>query len=219
MKLYNADLSPYAARVRLAIYRKDLKIEIVAPPESGLKGPEYLALNPMGKIPVLVTENGETLPESETILEYLEDIFPTPSLRPAGPMDRARARLVARIGDIYVQTTIFPLFSQLNPAARDTTIVETQLASLEKGLTHLDHYLSGGSWAVGTQASLADCSLQPVLFWVNFIAQTFGKPDLITAHPKVSAYWTASNADPICAKVLAEMQAGLVAMMARRQAQ
>ncbi len=51
MKLYSLDLSPYAARVRISIYAKKLPIEIVAPPAAGIKSAEYLALNPMGKIP------------------------------------------------------------------------------------------------------------------------------------------------------------------------
>ena len=51
MKLYSLDLSPYASRVRVSIYAKKLPIEIVAPPAAGIKSAEYLALNPMGKIP------------------------------------------------------------------------------------------------------------------------------------------------------------------------
>ena len=215
MKLYNADLSPYAARVRLAIYRKNLNIAITAPPESGIKGAEYLALNPMGKIPVLVLESGATVPESETILEYLEDAFPTPSLRPTDLLELARARLIARIGDLYIQSTILPLFGQMNPANRDATIVETQFAAMDKGLTYLDHYLSGGAFAVGDKISIADCSIQPVMFFVSLMTQSFGKPELLSKHVKLSAYWQAASADPITAKVLAEMQAGLVAMQKR----
>ncbi len=215
MKLYNADLSPYAARVRLAIYRKNLPITITAPPESGIKGPEYLALNPMGKIPVLVLDSGATLPESETILEYLEDVFPTPSLRPADAMDLARARLIARIGDLYVQGTILPLFAHMNPEKRDAAFVETQFATMEKGLTYLDHYLAGGAFAVGNKVSFADCSIQPVLFFVNLMATAFGRPETISKHIKLAAYWQAAGADPIWAKVNAEMQTGFAAFQKR----
>ena len=80
MKLYSVPISPFAARVRLSIYRKRLNIEILPPPEGGLKGDAFLALNPMGQIPTLVLDSGVAIPESATILEYLEDVFPTPSL-------------------------------------------------------------------------------------------------------------------------------------------
>ena len=51
MKLYSVDLSPYATRVRMAIHAKGLDIEIAPPPGGDLKSAEYLAVNPMGKVP------------------------------------------------------------------------------------------------------------------------------------------------------------------------
>lgn len=100
MKLYSVPLSPFAARVRLAIYRKGLDIEIVPPPAEGLKSAAYLAINPLGQIPALALDLGTVLGESAVILEYLEDAFPTPSLRPDSIEDLARARLFLRIPDI-----------------------------------------------------------------------------------------------------------------------
>ena len=97
MKLYSLPLSPFAARVRLSIYRKGLNIEIVPPPEGGVKGDAYLALNPMGQVPTLVMDSGFTIPESATILEYLEDVFPSPSLLPSNAEDLARVRLFLRL--------------------------------------------------------------------------------------------------------------------------
>ena len=41
----------------------------------GLKSAQYLALNPQGKMPLLVTEEGEAIPESDTIARYLLDRF------------------------------------------------------------------------------------------------------------------------------------------------
>ncbi len=96
MKLYSANLSPYSARARLAIYAKGLDVEI-APPPGGLKSPEYLALNPMGKAPSLELADGTVIPESEIVVEYLEDAFPARPLRPAKPADAARARVLARL--------------------------------------------------------------------------------------------------------------------------
>ena len=80
-------ISPFAARVRAALYYKGLPFTLIAPPAAGLKCPEFLALNPMGKIPLLVLDDGSSLPESETILEYLEDAYPDRPLRPADPHD------------------------------------------------------------------------------------------------------------------------------------
>ena len=97
MRLYSFELSPYAARARLAVYRKGLDVEIVEPPEGGPAGEAYRAINPLGKVPALVLDDGTVIPESAVIVEYLEDRFPTASLLPRAPEDRARARLIARV--------------------------------------------------------------------------------------------------------------------------
>ena len=63
MKLYSVALSPFAARVRMAIYAKKLdQIEILPPPGGGTKSPEYLAIHPMGKVPALVTVSRGQVP-------------------------------------------------------------------------------------------------------------------------------------------------------------
>lgn len=60
--------------------------------------PEYLALNPRGVVPTLL--HGEAvLTESNVIIEYLEDCFPAPPLRPGDPLARARMRWWMRRGD------------------------------------------------------------------------------------------------------------------------
>lgn len=54
--------------------------------------PEFRALNPKAEVPVLA-HDGFVLPESTVIMEYIEDKFPEPALRPATPEGRARMRL------------------------------------------------------------------------------------------------------------------------------
>src|ERR1700722_3611298 len=115
MKLYSVDLSPFAARVRVAIYAKNLPVEIVSPPEGGSKSEAYLALNPMGRVPVLVVGDGLALPESDAIVEFLADSFPDSGLLPATPEARAQARLIARVSELYVMPTLEPLFGLMNP--------------------------------------------------------------------------------------------------------
>src|SRR3569832_1120323 len=63
MKLYSANLSPFAARPRIAIYAKGLAVEILPPP-GGPGSAAYKAINPTGKVPCLVTSGGQCIPES-----------------------------------------------------------------------------------------------------------------------------------------------------------
>jgi glutathione S-transferase len=100
LTLYHHNLSVCAQKVRLALAEKDLDWEDRA--VDLMKGehlkPDYLALNPKGVVPTLV-HDGAPVIESTIILEYLEDAFPEPSLRPAAPLERARMRVWAKWPD------------------------------------------------------------------------------------------------------------------------
>jgi len=78
MKLYSADLSPYSARVRMQIYANGITDIVFELPEHwGM--PQFRERFPIGRIPVLDVD-GDMMPESEVIAEYLEEIHPQPSL-------------------------------------------------------------------------------------------------------------------------------------------
>ena len=99
MKLYGMNLSNFATKSRIVVYEKGAQIETVAPP-GGMKSPEYLKINPLGKIPTLDAD-GTIIPESEVINEYLEEKFPNPPLLPKSPEARAKVRLLTRFHDLY----------------------------------------------------------------------------------------------------------------------
>jgi glutathione S-transferase len=89
MKLVDAPRCPYCARVRIALAEKGIEHERV---EVDLRDrPQWLLeLNPpAGRVPVL-----DGLPESEVIMELLEELYPDPPLLPRDPQERARARLL-----------------------------------------------------------------------------------------------------------------------------
>lgn len=213
MKLYSAELSPFAARPRVAIYAKNLPVEILAHPED-LKSAAYLAINPMGKLPALVLDDGTVIPESDTIVEYLADAYPAAGLRPAKPADIARGRLIARVAELYVMAPGGALFGQMNPATRDAAVVDDAFVKLESGLEHLNAFMTEDAYAVGDSLTTADCALVPMLMFVGVFGMVFRKGDLLARHTKVAAYWSRVQADPGAAKVLAEMQTALAARRA-----
>ena len=214
MKLISAGLSPYASRARLAIYAKGLDIEIVTPPGGGTKSPEFLALNPIGKVPALVLDDGSVIPESDTIVEYLEDAFPAPSLRPASAEDKAKARLLARIAELYLMAQGGGLFGQINPATRDQAVVDAAFEKLDETLAYLNVFMGPGPYAVGASLTTADCGLAPVMFFMGVFSQVFGRADLLTKFPKVAAYAAHLRTDPHVQKLYGEMQTELQARMA-----
>jgi len=212
MKLYSVDLSPFASRARLAVYAKGLPIDVVAP-EGGTKSPEYLALNPMGRVPCLATDDGVSIPESDTILEYLEDKFPERPLRPASAEDKARARLLARIGDLYF-TGGAGLFGQMNPATRDGAAVDKAFADLDNTFSYLERFLGPGPYALGDKLTTADCSLAPLIFFIGVFGQAFARPNLLAGHPRLAAYAKHLPTDANVQKVYGEMQKALMERMA-----
>ncbi len=209
MKLYSLDLSPYAARVRISIYAKKLPIEIVAPPAAGIKSAEYLALNPMGKIPVLLLDDGVSIPESETIVEYLEDAFPDPALRPHGPEAAARVRLIARVAELYVMSPLSALYPHLDPARRDEAAVDAAMARLESGISYLETFMAHGPYAAGEKFTTADGQVTPTVFFVNAILSRLDRLEVMSRHQRLSGYVRTAKTDPVLAKVMGEMAEGM----------
>lgn len=214
MKLYNAQLSPFSARVRLAIYAKGLDVEIV----DGFSSPELEAelekLNPMHKVPTLLID-GKALPESEVICEYLEDLGLGTPLRPKDPAEAARVRLLSRIGDLYIMEPMTKLFGQINPKGRDQALVDRELAELAKGIGWLGHYIDGSPYAVGGRLSLADCTLAPMLFFYEQIGPMFAVADVFTNVPTLKSYFAGLKSDPHVARVLSEIDTALRKVMGR----
>lgn len=211
MKMYDSPLSPYAARVRIALYAKNLDVERIQPVDR-VAG-ELEAATPLAKLPTFV-HDGNVVPESEVINEYLEDIGTLPSLRPRDPLICARMRVLARICDLYIMYPMGELFGQISPVGRDQSIVDTQMAELHEAMGWLDSYLDGSPYAVGQQLSLADCALAPVLFFFEQIGPMFGNATPLKAYPDTQAYFVGIQKDPHVGRVLAEVDATLRKMMA-----
>jgi glutathione S-transferase len=91
LTLYDAPRCPYCARVRIVLAEKGIEYETV---EIDLRDrPAWIyEKNPIGKVPV-IEEDTFVLPESEVIMEYLEERYPEPALLPADPAARAIDRL------------------------------------------------------------------------------------------------------------------------------
>jgi glutathione S-transferase len=210
MKLYAVPRSPFAARVLAVLALKGLAVEVVAPPGEGLKAPAYLAVNPMGRLPTLVLDDGVALPESEVIVEFLEQLHPDPPLLPADPLARARARLIARVAELYVMAPLFGLFryfaDQKNPE------VDRLFAEMQSGLGHVETLLDDQGYARGASPTLADCALAPFLFWVEQIAAMYQRPSPLDDLPSLSDYYLAMQGRPIFGPLLADMAADLKAL-------
>jgi glutathione S-transferase len=214
MKLHSWDISPYSARVRMQIYAKGLTdIAIEQPSTYGTL--KFYQDHPIGRIPLLEID-GEAIPESAVIAEYLEEIYPEPSLLGATPRENAHIRTLARIGDIYLMNNTFMLAGQTRVLAAQTPVTTGnegivallggQLASSTKAL---DRMIGRDGFACLGRVTLADCALVPALFYLEIVLASRGLADPIAANANVAAYWAAIQTDEYAARTLVELHRGL----------
>jgi len=209
MKLYQANLSPYTARCRLVVYVKGAEDQVAfeAPP-GGLSTDEYKTINPTGKVPALVLDDGTVLPESEVIAEYLNQVLDGPSLVPADPLAQAKVRLINRIVDTYVIAGMAPIFGELTGGNPNQDVIAEALGVTNEALDLLESYM-GDDFAVGDSLTLADGTATPACFFATAILPFVGVSEPFAGRPKLGAYWAKIQADPIGGKLAGEIAAAL----------
>jgi len=213
MKLYTADFSPYSARIRMQVYAKaatDIAFEL--PEHWGL--PKFREKFLIGRVPVLDVD-GDLIPESDVIAEYLEEIYPEPSLLGRTPRETAHIRTLARLADIYIMNNLFLLsrltgaLSRRTPASvRDNPVYEQLAGEVMRNLHVLDELIGTDGFAYGGRITLADCALVPALSRVEIVLPAVGVDPPIPANAKLAAYWASIQSNEHAARVLSELRRG-----------
>ena len=95
MKLYNLRAGANPRRVRIFLAEKGLALPMVEVDivRGEHRTPEFLRLNPLGKLPVLELDDGTVLCESVAICHYIEALHPTPNLCGEGALERAQIEM------------------------------------------------------------------------------------------------------------------------------
>src|SRR5215471_2586374 len=116
IKLYDFLSCPYGQKVRIVLAEKALNYDLVAVDliQSEHRRPEFLRLNPFGRVPVLVDDD-TTVYDSTVINEYLEDEYPEPPLLPAVGASalRAQARMWEDIADTSFTVQVGQLMAEM----------------------------------------------------------------------------------------------------------
>ena len=172
MKLYDYFRSSAAYRVRIALNLKGLAPEraFIHLRRGAQRGDDYLALNPQGLVPSLVTDDGDVLTQSLAIIEWLDETQPRPPLLPPDPVGRARVRSLA----LAIACDIHPLnnLRVLNYLTGTLGATEAQRngwyrywcdVGLEALETNLAREVATGSFCHGDVPTVADICLVPQL--------------------------------------------------------
>jgi glutathione S-transferase len=164
LKLYNYPDCPFCQKVRVVLAEKDLEYEktLVDLRKQDQKTPEFLQLNPYGKVPVLVDED-TVVYDSTIINEYLDEEYPIPALMPEDSQARAQVRTLEDYCDnSFIPPTTVLLAQALKPEGeRDAQRVDQAREELRRCLYFLREKLDGNQYLVGNQFTLADAAFAP----------------------------------------------------------
>ncbi len=148
--------------------------------------PSFKAINPHGKVPVLV-DGDFALPESDAILWYVAETFPKAQLLPNDIQGRARvlqwcdfasASLYVASYEIYIHT------SWAEPQNRSLFILDRSRASLERAMKVLEERVEGRAFVATDSFSIADYAVVSVLHMLHTREQVSAG-----AYPNVKAYF------------------------------
>jgi maleylacetoacetate isomerase len=126
--------------------------------------PAYRALNPQGRVPCLVLDDGTVLIQSPAILEWLEETYPEPPLLPKDPVQRAKVRGIgALVGcDIHPLNNVGPLNYLRNTFNADNAAIKAWAGHwVTQGFNAIEQLIEGGDFCVGSAPTLADVYLVP----------------------------------------------------------
>jgi maleylacetoacetate isomerase len=171
MKLFSYFRSSAAYRVRIALNLKGLAYEIVpvhlVKDGGHNKRPEFRAVNPQMRVPVLVTDAGETLIQSLAIVDYLDETYPEPPLLPKNPIARAKTRALADIVacDIHPLNNIGPLRYLKSELGQEQSAIDAWYHHwILSGFEALETLIEPGPYACGRAVTLADICLVPQVY-------------------------------------------------------
>lgn len=168
MKLYSYFRSSAAYRVRIALNLKGIAYDtqsIHLVKDGGHnKRPEFRAINPQMRVPVLVTTAGDVLIQSLAIIEYLDETHPQPPFLPKDPLARARVRALAELiaCDIHpLNNTSSLRYLKNNMAQQQSAIDEWYRHWVITGFEALEELITPGPFTCGSEITMADLCLVP----------------------------------------------------------
>ena len=168
MKLLGSQGSPFVRKARIFALEKGIDVEFVLdrPLEPGSKIP---GLNPLGKMPVLVLDDGEGVYDSVVIVECLEGLKREPQLIPSYFRGRIAVRCWEALGDGIAEAVVnlSHEYGPMNDAQKRSAWTPRQEAKVASGLAHIERSIAGREWLHGDAFTLADIAAGNAIAYVD----------------------------------------------------
>jgi glutathione S-transferase len=197
MKLLYTDNSPYARKVRIVAAEKHIELAlekvVLADPDCIVKNH-----NPLGKVPVLILPNGESLYDSTVIVEYLDKKSPVANLIPIDQELRVAVKRLESLADGICDAAVAVMLEKRRDVAKqDETVIAKQIEKVMRGLTVLEADYADKTWSVNNKYSLADIAIGCMLGYVGLRFE--GQIDLTTGYPNLARLHDAMLVRPVFA--------------------
>jgi glutathione S-transferase len=202
MKIVQTKAAPNPRRVRIFLAEKGIEVpfEEVDLMQGAQKTPEFTALNPFQRVPLLVLEDGSAIAETMAICRYFEALQPEPALFGKGPLAVATVEMWSRRMDLGLLLSVAQAFRHLHPAMAKLEVPQVAAwgeANKPRALEILkimDEQLAGRRFLAGEHYSVADIT--------GLVAVDFMKPARIERPPGLEnlARWYAEVASRPSAK-------------------
>ncbi len=206
--LYEAPLSPFVEKVKIALYEKGLPFERRIPEGIGVGVAEddLVAANPRSETPALV-DGAVRVFDSTVILEYLEDRYPEPPLRARSAAGRARARMIEEVCDTLFEAVNWGLYEIVYFGRGEGGLDETLRARAGEDIGHLHRWLArqlgDAPWLSGERFGLADVVVVP------FVSGAAGLGFAPAPASRVARWFEAACARPSVARTFEESRADI----------
>lgn len=167
MRLYSGTSDPYSHRCCIVLFEKGMDFEVIDVDLMN-RSEDVAAINPYGKVPVLV-ERDLVLYEANIINEYIDERFPHPQLMPPDPVMRGRARLFLHRfeQEIYSQVPVIE-----HGVAKSA---DRARAVIRDNLTQLAQILTNQKFLLGDEFSMLDVAIAPLLWRLDHYGIQMGK--------------------------------------------
>jgi len=168
MRLLGSGPSPYTRKVRIVLAEKKIDCDFETVDVNPSENPVNV-LNPLGKVPTLVLDDGSTLFDSRVIVEFLDGVSPISRLIPDDNRDRVAVRRWEALADGALDAGLLIRYEGLRPKKlQSTDWAAKQTGKLERSLAQMSADLGDKPWCHGERYSLADIAVGACLGWVEF---------------------------------------------------
>lgn len=175
--LYHYGLCPFSRKIRLILAEKKLDFDLEAE-QTWERRPEFMELNPAGKVPVLVDLNGTVVVDSMAIAEYLDEAYPERLLVGAGLAHRAEVRrLTAWFDDKFAHEVSVSLILEKilkrhlykDQSGPNSAVLRLAKTYVHDHLNYISWLVDRRKWLAGDEFSLADVTAAAHLSVVDYL--------------------------------------------------